>query len=617
MRPLPAGPREGLLVFAFRLEARVFALEEEDRWSQSLPGFLRGVQLSQVSASAPSSASDGSCSTRPGGPNSVFRTEVAENVGHFLRRALDGAYRGSSGRDQLSVASRYYIVLADFEGRQFAEPCVFSTFSRAKALCIRGPDKGQSIFVGLPSQTEEAVIPGSTPAFQRLRDYILEGPEVSCQIVVVGEFEGQFLVAVPQGSCIFRRGFQDLAEEGGSEMQDGAGDQGWEQRLRVLELGMRQLQTSMQTLVDGVPLSREELAEVPPEPAPAAGVGAFQGAPPGLSRPPRLAGLDPGVVDAARAAGIPENQLAKMSQMATAGRGRLGGRAKAAPRRAADPLDESDEEVVAAAGDGEALASGSQVTQAMIQISKVLKAMHSEREKRNDLEELLDRADGGGDALGGPGASGRSKTAAFHKLRGILRNSPELISASIEGLISEDFSLAQSGPSLEDRKCTVRGWVEHRSHLQQFAGPIRNAWTLATIVDQLNNAQPEAAKATALLAIASLDQAAIDQGNWLLASEFAMQPSPPFSAFQRPRSLDPLEARQTKIIDSRWISVFMSRLKERDAFHTAKKNLSSQGSSVPPGNTSGGDAAGGSGDPARKPPRKPPKGGGKGGEKEK
>ena len=76
-----------------------------------------GGQLSQAYSSASSLPSDGSCAAHPGGPSSSFRTEVLEGVGRFLRRALDGAYRGSSGRDQLSLASRYYIVLADFEGR--------------------------------------------------------------------------------------------------------------------------------------------------------------------------------------------------------------------------------------------------------------------------------------------------------------------------------------------------------------------------------------------------------------------------------------------------------------------------------------------------------------------
>ncbi|CAE7241985.1 unnamed protein product, partial [Symbiodinium sp. CCMP2456] len=266
-------------VWLERLEARVSALEEVELISPGVPQILHRI-LGPVSHLLPLR----------------LVQEVAESVGRFLRRALDGAYRGSSGRDQLS----------------------------AKALCIRVPDKGQSIFVGLPSQTEGAAIPVSTPAFQRLRDYILEGreaqigelrisssegPEVSCQIVVVGEFEGQFLVLASseedpsephrtwrmkdsvdfalEGELPFLTAVEDLAEEGGSETQDGAGDQGLEQRLRD---NFRR------------------------------------------------------VVDAARAAGIPESQLAKMSQMASAGRGRLGGRAKAAPQRVADPLDESDEE---------------------------------------------------------------------------------------------------------------------------------------------------------------------------------------------------------------------------------------------------------------------------------
>ena len=169
-----------------------------------------------------------------------------------------------------------------------------------------------------------------------------------------------------------------------------------------------------------------------------------------------------------------------MSQMASAGRGKLEGRAKAAVRRSKDPLDESEDEGVPAGGDGAALAPGDQVSRAA-------------------------------------GRSSRSR------------------------------------------------------------------------------------------------QAAIDQGNWLLASEFSMQPSPPFSAFQRPRGLDPLETRQTKIVDPRWISVFMARLKERDAFHTARRNLTAPGAAAPSGATVTPEApAGGSGDPPRKPPRKPGKGGTKG-----
>ena len=50
-----------------------------------------------------------------------------------------------------------------------------------------------------------------------------------------------------------------------------------------------------------------------------------------------------------------------------------------------------------------------------------------------------------------------------------------------------------------------------------------------------------------------------------------MEASPPFASFQRPRVLDPLEAKQTKIIDPRWVSLFMARIRERDASTPRRK----------------------------------------------
>ena len=49
--------------------------------------------------------------------------------------------------------------------------------------------------------------------------------------------------------------------------------------------------------------------------------------------------------------------------------------------------------------------------------------------------------------------------------------------ASIEALMMEDFVGAQTGPHQDERRLTVRGWLEHRSHLQSYAGPIRQGWT--------------------------------------------------------------------------------------------------------------------------------------------
>ena len=117
----------------------------------------------------------------------------------------------------------------------------------------------------------------------------------------------------------------------------------------------------------------------------------------------------------------------------------------------------------------------------------------------------------------------------------------------------------------------------------QLNGPIRQAWTLAGMVDAINDGDAELAKAIGLLGLASLDQAAVDGGSWLLASEISLEASPPFGAFARPRTLDQFEARQTRLLDARWVSILMGRIRERDAYHAAKRSLGGGGGAGQPG----------------------------------
>ena len=289
----------------------------------------------------------------------------------------------------------------------------------------------------------------------------------------------------------------------------------------------------------------------------------------------------------------------------------------AEPRKGiTDPLD--DEEDEADAGDPPENGGGNQLQTVVVQMSKILQRMTRDKKVTN-LEDVLDRADGGMER-GASSSSGRSKAAAYQRLKTLLRTSPSEVSRSIESCMQEDFNLAQSGPGLEVRACTARAWVEHRSLLQSYSGPIRQAWTLAGVVDALNSGDSELAKAMALLGIASLDQAAVDGGSWLLASEISLEPSPPFGAFSRPRVLDTFESRQTRLLDPRWISILMGRIKEREAYHTAKKNLGGGagvgGGAANPGLPSGGGRpegpSGAEATPDGKGPRKPPKGGGRG-----
>lgn len=95
-----------------------------------------------------------------GGPYSwTFRESVAKEIGEFIKRALSGANRGSSGREKLQqLASRYYIVVRDFAGNTYRNPVkVLSRFKDVKALCQRDGDWGGSVFVGVPSKREGSI----------------------------------------------------------------------------------------------------------------------------------------------------------------------------------------------------------------------------------------------------------------------------------------------------------------------------------------------------------------------------------------------------------------------------------------------------------------------------
>ena len=103
----------------------------------------------------------------------------------------------------------------------------------------------------------------------------------------------------------------------------------------------------------------------------------------------------------------------------------------------------------------------------------------------------------------------------------------------------------QSGPRQEGTVCSARGWIEHRTHLQEYAGPIRSAWLLGGT--RASNGAPWHSIARPIfhrrreLAACCL----------LLASEYSLESAPPFSSFQRPRTLDPLDPKQTKLLRQR------------------------------------------------------------------
>ena len=82
------------------------------------------------------------------------RESIAEQIGGYLVRSLAGNHRGSSGRDRIPLASRFYIIVRDFTGHVFSPVKVVRSWSSCQRLVKRGSDIGESIFVGVPSERE-------------------------------------------------------------------------------------------------------------------------------------------------------------------------------------------------------------------------------------------------------------------------------------------------------------------------------------------------------------------------------------------------------------------------------------------------------------------------------
>lgn len=322
------------------------------------------------------------------------------------------------------------------------------------------------------------------------------------------------------------------------------------------------------------------------------------------------AGLDPGVASAARDAGITEEQLRKLgSLMMKPNRMVEAARGEGVPRRKTALSESEDEEEAAEDTAGEDAAGAKPIEKAVLQLTKLMATMAKPSRKKGGLEGILERIDAGGTGGdGGPASSsgGRSKAAAYLKLKEALRSHPSWIYQSIEGQMEEDFSAVRSQPGSTSVVTTSRAWVEHRSRIGHFPSTIRAAWLLAGVHDSLKNQEFDQARARCCLGLAAIDQSAMDQGNWSLAQEFLLELPPPYGSFSNRRPVDPSEHQSTRLVDDRFLEVMMWRLRDRDHFHESKKRLSANQTRIrPPPGGDGGQPRGEPKDPKKKPKPKP------------
>lgn len=89
---------------------------------------------------------------------SRHRERILLSIGRWLKSALEGNRRGSSGRDLLPEESCVYLVLRGFDGNVFDPVVVTSTYRTIVPLVKQDGNPGDSIFIGLPSVQDAQIV---------------------------------------------------------------------------------------------------------------------------------------------------------------------------------------------------------------------------------------------------------------------------------------------------------------------------------------------------------------------------------------------------------------------------------------------------------------------------
>lgn len=306
--------------------------------------------------------------------------------------------------------------------------------------------------------------------------------------------------------------------------------------------------------------------------------------------PGTIPGLDPTVVQSALDAGIPEEQLRTLSGLLQKpnqmGDAPLPG-TSSRRRKSVSVLEETDEEeeVEADREDGlgleedglpdEKVGTGDPVEQALLKLTEIVGTLAKDKRPR-DLDAMLDGLDPEAGEASSSG-SGKGKAAVYKKLQSSLTENPAVIYQTIEAQLEKDFNLMRAAPGATMQQTSARAWLEHRSRLGYYPTTIRYAWALTGIWDALRSGAVKEARARCALAVAACDQSSIDQGSWLLSQEVLLEQPAPLQSFQGRRSPEPWEQSGSKLLDERWLEVFMWRLKSKDSYLESRKRLTQTG----------------------------------------
>lgn len=212
---------------------------------------------------------------------------------------------------------------------------------------------------------------------------------------------------------------------------------------------------------------------------------------------------------------------------------------------------------------------------ALVKLTDIAQSLVQDRKKKGSskLDSALDQV-GASSEHSGIG-SGKRSAAARRVLRTMFQEQPEEISAMIEKLMWEDVTSQTLTPGLRAPSFSVRAWMEHRSRIGPYRTLAHASWAAAGALDALIQGNVAACRARLGVMMVQFDQAAVDGGNWVLASELGLEPSPPFSALEqhKPPNLSAGEGPYSRILDPRWAELAVAHLREQEDFLSKRKAL--------------------------------------------
>lgn len=195
--------------------------------------------------------------------------------------------------------------------------------------------------------------------------------------------------------------------------------------------------------------------------------------------------------------------------------------------------------------DGAGVSGDGGVAKAIVKLTKMCSHLAADRKSKSKdpIEQILDSGASGSGDVSGLGSS-RKNAAALRALKKCLAERPSYIYETIESHLEEDFAARSSRPGQPLGGGTVQGWLESRSRIQNYC-----------------------------CMVAASDQAAVDNGSWLISQVAMLEAPAPFHAFVNHQPPSHQDLQHSVLLDARWMELFISHIREMDSYQESKKKL--------------------------------------------